>query len=466
MLENKDIKILIVDDEEETREIFTRKIRKFYNTDMAASVDEAIGKLETQSYHLVLCDLVMPGRNGLELLEHVKKEYPFLPVVVISGNATLSMVVKAMQMGAVDFLEKPVEDLELLMIIVQKVLTLQWNLNELRRLQSIITENFDRSILIGNSYNIQKLLDKVKKIASVDSTVLITGETGVGKEIFAELIVRNSNRKGRKFVTVNCGSVPESLLESMLFGHKKGAFTSAIRDQIGYFEEANGGTLFLDEVSETTPAFQTKLLRVLEKRVVRKIGDSTDIPIDVRILAATNRDLMSLVKENLFREDLYYRLNVVQLSIPPLRERPEDIQILSDHFMKLFSKQYIKDIEKISPSAMALLIHQTWKGNVRELKNAIEHSVIMTTQNIITPEDLPAYIHSQIITPVTDDSFVDIWGKTYFDAKDWFERTYIEKLLKENNGDVSLCATISGIHRQNLYEKFKKYQINPDLYRS
>lgn len=465
MLENKDIKILIVDDEEETREIFSRKIRKKYISETASSVDEAIQKLNVVSYHLVLCDLVMPGRNGLEFLDYVKKEYPFLPVIVISGNATLSMVVKAMQMGAVDFLEKPVEDLELLMIIVEKVLVQQWNLNELRRLQHILADNFDRSILIGNSYNIQRLLDKVKKISAVDSTILITGETGVGKEVLAELIVRNSSRKNKKFVTVNCGSVPESLLESMLFGHKKGSFTSAVRDQIGYFEEANGGTLFLDEVSETTPAFQTKLLRVLEKRVVRRIGDSMDIPIDVRILAATNRDLLYLVKENQFREDLYYRLNVVQLNIPPLRERPEDIQILSEHFVKFFANQYHKEIEKISPSAMSILVSQRWNGNVRELKNAIEHSVIMTTQNIITPEDLPAYIHTGMIPQTIEDPLQDLWIKSFAEAKEWFEKNYIFRLLRENQGDVTLCAHKSGIQRQNLYEKFKKYQINPDDYR-
>jgi len=257
MIDKNEIRLLIVDDEDETREIFSRKLIKEYKIETASSVDKAMAALEKDIYHLVLTDLVMPEKSGIDLLNQVKEKYPQIPVIVISGNASLSMVVQAMQMGASDFIEKPVEDLNLLSVIVNRVLTNQWNLDELKRLKLRLNEDFDRSILIGNSYLIQKLLDKVKRIAQVDSTVLITGETGVGKEVFAELIYRNSTRKDKKFVTVNCSSIPETLLESMLFGHKKGSFTSAIRDQIGYFEEADGGTLFLDEISETSPAFQT-----------------------------------------------------------------------------------------------------------------------------------------------------------------------------------------------------------------
>jgi DNA-binding NtrC family response regulator len=465
MLENKDVKILIVDDEEETRDIFSRKLKKSYLTETADSVNNALLKIENSQFHLVITDLVMPEKNGLTLLSEIKERYPYLPVVVISGNATLSMVVKAMQMGAADFIEKPVEDLDLLKIIVDRVLTNQWNLNELKRLQDILNENFDRTILIGNSFLIQKLLDKVKRLALVDSTVLISGETGVGKEVFAELLYKNSPRANKKFVTVNCGSLPESLLESMLFGHKKGAFTSAIRDQIGYFEEANGGTLFLDEISETSLSFQTKLLRVLEKKMIRKIGDTLDIPVNVRIIAATNRDLLNDVHEGKFREDLYYRLNVMQLNVPPLRERPEDIEALSNHFLKLFSDQYNKKIIGISPSAISILCKHNWKGNVRELKNTIEHSVIMTNQNIIGIEDLPAYIN----TNSTEKNSLSVENFTklpYSQAKEEFDLIYLKTLLKESNGDVSLASQTSGIARQNLYDKFKKYNINPDIYRN
>lgn len=464
-MDQSQINILIVDDEEETREIFSRKLKKIYQTDTAYSVKNALSKLENNTYHLILSDLVMPEQNGLELLSIVKENYPFIPVIVISGNASLSMVVKAMQMGAADFIEKPVEDLDLLTLIVDRVLTHQWNFNELKRLQVILNENFDRSTLIGNSVLVQRLLDKVKRIAQVDSTVLISGETGVGKEVFAELIFKNSPRKTKKFVTVNCGSLPESLLESMLFGHKKGSFTSAIRDQIGYFEEANGGTLFLDEISETTLSFQTKLLRVLEKKMIRRIGDSTDIPIDVRIIAATNRELLQSVKDGLFREDLYYRLNVVELIIPPLRERPEDIELLSRHFIQHFAEQYKKAVENISPVAVSILCKHSWNGNVRELKNAIEHAVIMTNQNIITQEDLPAYLK-----PIQGDEDIhqllpDIFNSPYSEAKDLFDKLYLDSLMKGVKGEVTQASAKSGIARQNLYDKFKKYSIDPEKYR-
>lgn len=465
MLEKQDIKILIVDDEEETREIFSRKLKKDYKIDTAPSVDKAMEKLDKDQYQLVLSDLVMPEKSGIDLLTEVKEKYPQIPVIVISGNASLSMVVKAMQMGASDFIEKPVEDLNLLNVIVNRVLENQWNIDELRRLKLRLNEDFDRSILIGNSYMIQKLLEKVKRIAQVDSTVLITGETGVGKEVFAELIYRNSQRKDRKFVTVNCASIPETLLESMLFGHKKGSFTSAIRDQIGYFEEANGGTLLLDEISETSPAFQTKLLRVLEKRVIRRIGDTRDIEIDVRIIAATNQDIYQLVQEDKFREDLYYRLNVVQIHIPPLRERPEDVEALANHFVKIFAGQYNKPVEKLSPSASAILVSHNWNGNVRELRNAIEHCVIMTNQNIIGAEDLPAYLASYVHKDESNPVLSDFFNLAYSDAKDEFDKIYLTNLLESTNGDVTQAAAKSGIARQNLYEKFKKYFIEPDKYR-
>jgi len=465
MIDKKEIRILIVDDEEETREIFQRKLSKTYQTETASSVDKALVLLEKETFHLVLTDLVMPEKSGIDFLTLIKEKYPYIPVIVISGNASLSMVVKAMQMGAADFIEKPVEDLDLLMLIVNRVLTNQWNLDELKRLQIMLSDNFDRSILIGNSFLIQKLLDKVKRIAQVDSTVLISGETGVGKEVFAEIIYRNSARKTKKFVTVNCGSLPESLLESMLFGHKKGSFTSAIRDQIGYFEEANGGTLFLDEISETSPSFQTKLLRVLEKRVIRRIGDSVDIPIDVRIIAATNRDLYQYVQDGQFREDLYYRLNVVQISIPPLRERPEDIEALANHFVKLFAIQYNKPVEKVSPTASAILCRHHWNGNVRELKNAIEHCVIMTSQNIITSEDLPAYLHTQPIEGTSAPDITDFLNLSYAEAKDYFDKLYLSSLLQTTKGDVTQASGKSGIARQNLYDKFKKYGIDPEKFR-
>ncbi|MCK4695470.1 MAG: sigma-54-dependent Fis family transcriptional regulator, partial [Candidatus Cloacimonetes bacterium] len=302
-----------------------------------------------------------------------------------------------------------------------------------------------------------KVMEKVQRIAPLDTTILISGETGVGKELFADLIFRNSNRKDKKFVSVNCGSLPENLLESMLFGHKKGAFTSAIRDKMGYFQEADGGTLFLDEITETSQAFQVKLLRVLEKGIIRWVGGDKDIEVDVRIIAATNKNLEDEIINRKFREDLYYRLNVINIHIPPLRERIEDIKLLANAFINEFSEKHKKKGLKISKPVMSLLTAYDWKGNVRELKNAMEHAVALTSHNMIMPEDLPYHIYFNQESKGQNLPFSE--------AKEIFEKGYIVGLLSYCKGDVTKAATISGIKRQNIYEKFKRYSIDPAKYR-
>jgi DNA-binding NtrC family response regulator len=457
--------LLIVDDEPDVLEILNRKLKKRYHILTSDSVDGAISILQKNIIDLVITDLVMPHRDGLDLLNLVTSDYSHIPVVVISGNATLGMAVKAMQSGAMDFVEKPFVDLEVLFVVIDKALESNSYKLEVKRLQSLLNQDFDTSNVIGKSLSIQKAMEKVKRIANVDTTVLITGETGVGKDLFASLIVANSERKNKRFVAVNCGSIPETLLESMLFGHKKGAFTSAIKDQIGFFEEANRGTIFLDEITETTPSFQTQLLRVLENRTVRKIGDNYDIPIDVRVLTATNKDLLEEVKKGNFREDLYYRLNVIQLSIPPLRERPEDIELLAEHFMKEFAEKYKKALYKLAPKTKDILLKQYWKGNVRELKNVIEHAVVMSMHDALLPEDLPAYITMKNTDEVPTEQKTDYLDKSFSEAKDLFELNYIIHVLAKTNGDVSKAAEISGIKRQNLYEKFKKYGLTPEAFR-
>ncbi|MCK4979547.1 MAG: sigma-54-dependent Fis family transcriptional regulator, partial [Candidatus Delongbacteria bacterium] len=273
----KKAKILIVDDERDTRDIFSRNLEDEYSIDTAESAQAALVKLKTNTYQVVLSDLVMPGEDGLSLLKNIKKNCPEIAVMVISGKASIEMAVEAMKLGADEFIEKPVEDLDLLKLKIEKLLKVKWQTDEIKRLRSILNKEFDRSHIVGNSYSIQKIMEKVKKIAPLDTTILITGETGVGKELIADLIYRNSDRRNKKFVAVNCGSLPESLLESTLFGHKKGSFTSAIKDKIGYFQEADGGTLLLDEITETTPTFQVKLLRVLEKGIIRQVGGENDI---------------------------------------------------------------------------------------------------------------------------------------------------------------------------------------------
>jgi len=460
-----DISILIVDDEPDVREIISRKLKKTYTTHTAESVDNAIKIISKTNIDLIITDLVMPQKDGLFLLKHITKEQPQIPVIVISGNATLSMAIKAMQNGAVDFIEKPIDDLNIISIIIEKALENSKNKQEVKRLKTLLNQDFDSGEVIGKSVAIHQAMEKVKRIANVDTTVLICGETGVGKDLFAGLIVKNSDRKNKRFVAVNCGSIPESLLESMLFGHKKGAFTSAFKDQIGYFEEANEGTIFLDEITETTPAFQTKLLRVLENRKIRKVGDNYDIPIDVRILTATNKNLVEEVQKGNFREDLFYRLNVIQINIPPLRERPEDVQVLAESFMKNFANKHKKPLYRIAPKTLDILLRQYWKGNVRELKNVIEHAVVMTVHDALLPEDLPAYILATEKGVYQTEVLNEYFNLEFASAKELFEKRYIVQLMIKTKGDVSQASQLSSIKRQNLYEKFKKYGIDPDKFR-
>jgi len=457
-------KILIVDDEQDTLDIFRRHLEDEYDIDIAHSAEEALEMLENKTYHIAMTDMVMPGTGGIELLTQIKKRWPHVAVVVISGKATIGMAVEAMKIGAEEFIEKPVEDLELLKIIITKILKTRWQYEEIKRLRSILAQGFDRTQIIGNSLTIQKVMEKVKRIAYLDTTILITGETGVGKDLFADLIYRNSKRKSHKFVAVNCGGLPENLLESMLFGHKKGSFTDAIRDKIGYFQEADGGTLFLDEITETNKTFQVKLLRVLEQSTIRQVGGDMDIGVDVRVIASTNKDIEKEVKDGNSRQDLYYRLNVIHLHIPPLRERREDIPLLTNAFVQEFREKYDKSNLEISDTVMSILISQEWEGNIRELKNTIEHAVAMATHNKIVLEDLPGNIYMR--HEVVENKSNHLTNLSFSEAKDAFEKNYVEELLKKCDGDVSKASEMSGIKRPNLYEKFNKHNIDVNTFRN
>lgn len=451
------IKILIVDDEQEAREIFYRLLKDDYDVESASSGKEALSKMQHSYYDIILSDVVMPDMDGIELLQKIKQKWPVSSVVMISGKASVQISVKAMKLGADDFIEKPVEDLELLKIIIERIIKKQRQDREIKKLREIIDNKLSRENMVGSSIQIQKILEKVKKIAPLDITVLITGETGVGKEVLANLIYMNSSRKDKKFVAVNCGSLPETLLESALFGHKKGAFTDAVKDRIGYFKEADGGTLFLDEITETTPAFQIKLLRAIETGTFRRVGDDKDIKVDVRIIAATNKNIEEEVKKGNFRQDLFYRLNVITIKVPALRERTEDIIILANSFLKEFAEKYKREDLFLSRQVINILLNYRWEGNIRELRNAIEHAVAMSSQNMILPEDLP----EKIFNDKNDESnsLVSLLGLPFISAKEKFEKSYIENVLKYTKGDVTQAANISGIVRQNLYEKFRKYNI-------
>ena len=457
-------RILVIDDEPDTLEIIRRQLENDYEIDTALSAEIAFEKLKQNKYHVVFTDVVMPEIDGFEITRKIKKEWPFISIVMISGKASVEMAVQAMKLGVEEFIEKPIEDLDLLKLIIEKILKSKWQAEEIKRLQRLLAHEFDRLDIIGNSLAIQQIMEKVKRIATLDTTVLISGETGVGKDLFAELIYKNSKRKDDKFVIVNCGSLPETLLESMLFGHKKGAFTDAVRDKIGYFQEADGGTLFLDEITTTSHAFQIKLLRALEKGVIRKVGDDKDIEVDVRIIAASNLNFEKEVRKGNFREDLYYRLNVIDLHIPPLRERREDIKILANTFAKTFAEKYEKTNLTISEPALSILLTREWKGNVRELKNAIEHAVALSNHDKIVPEDLPEHIY-QNSDFLENTPIFNMLKLPFPRAKVNFEKMYIEELLNKTNGDVTKAAEISKIKRQKLYEKFKKLDIDPKKFR-
>ncbi len=452
-------KILIVDDEKEAREIFFRILKNDYDVTLSDSPYHAINLLEREKFDVILSDVVMPDMDGIEFLKIIKKRFANTAVIMISGKASIKMSVEAMKLGAEDFIEKPVEDLELLKIIIDKIIKNQQQKLELKRLKEIVESGFDRDKLVGSSIKIRKVIEKARKVAPLDITVLLTGETGVGKEVLANLIYKNSNRKDKKFVTVNCGSLPETLLESALFGHKKGSFTDAVADRIGYFEEADKGTLFLDEITETTMAFQVKLLRVLETGTFRRVGDNKDRKVDVRIIAATNKNIEEEVKKGKFRRDLFYRLNVITINIPPLRERAEDIVILANSFLKEYSEKYKKPNLQLSKEVINLLMGYKWEGNIRELRNAIEHAVAMCSNTSILPEDLPDKIYQSQGNNENELFFIN--SLPYSKAKALFEKRYLEELLKKTNGDVTKAATLSGIKRQNLYEKFHKYDIIP-----
>jgi DNA-binding NtrC family response regulator len=455
------INILIVDDDQDTCNLFSEFLSPFYRVKTATSSLSALTELENLPYQIVITDLVMPKNDGLELIKLIKEKWSSVSIIAISGKASIETAVQAIKLGAEEFIIKPIRDFELIEILIKKILKKQWLLEENKRLSDLLKDDFDRKMIIGSSYHIQSVISLSQKVAPLDTSVLITGETGVGKSLFAKLIHENSLRKDKPFVTVNCGSIPETLLESHLFGHKKGAFTGAIHDKMGLFSEANGGTLFLDEITETSLEFQVKLLRVLETNLIRKVGEDKETEIDVRFLFATNKNIETQVETNLFRKDLYYRINIINLKISPIRERKNDITELAKFFLKQFSEKYQKPGLSFSEQVNNLLLAAKWEGNVRELRNIIEHAVIFTEHNTIMPEDLPVYISNLSVT--ADNS--NIAEQDYQTAKMNFEKKYFQILLKLYHGNVSKVAEASGLIRQNLYPKLKKLKLGIEQFR-
>ena len=415
---------------------------------------EALDRLKGGLYELVLLDIKMPEISGLELLPQLKKASPETAVMIMSAYGNVAIAVQAMKEGAEDYIEKPFRDLEEVRMTVNRLVESARVRMENRFLRQQLEERFQLGDLISASPRMQEVFSLVKKVAPLSTTVLITGETGTGKELIARTLHRNSKRSGNPFISVNCGGLPEGLLESLLFGHEKGAFTGALRRTRGYFEEAEGGTLFLDEVGETPPALQVKLLRVLQERTFQRVGGSEEIPVDVRLIAATNKELEECVENGSFRQDLYYRLNVITISLPALRDRREDIPLLSKYFVDKYAKAFERGSRELTPDAINHLCNSDWPGNVRQLENSIERAVALSERNQITAEEL-----SEDVLDHPKDWVTELLSLPIKEARQEFERRYLVENLRRNDGNVTLAAADAGLPRQNYHRKMKQLGI-------
>ncbi|MCS6815777.1 MAG: sigma-54 dependent transcriptional regulator [Blastocatellia bacterium] len=443
------VRILIVDDEAVVRESLGNWFREEgYLVDVAGSGKETLQKLAESSYDLFLIDIKMPGMDGLQLQRRIREIAPDATIIIMTAYASVETAVEAMKQGAYDYIVKPFDPDQLEHVIrnaVERKQLVAENIRLRERLQEM--ELFHE--IIGQSPAIRRVLEQIRLVAMSDTTVLIRGESGTGKELVARAIHANSPRRYMPIVIVNCGALAEGVIESELFGHEKGAFTGAHYRRKGKFELADGGTLFLDEIGDISLKTQVDLLRVLEEKKIFRVGGNTPISVDFRLIAATNKDLEALVAEGKFREDLYYRINVFSITIPPLRERREDIPLLAEHFLKKFARSMNKPVHGISTAAMALLQQYDWPGNVRELQNAIERAVLVCRGREIQPEDLPLYVNEARESAV---------GKTLAEV----ERQHIARILQETGWNISQAARLLGIDRVTLYNKIRKYQLKPD----
>ena len=442
--------VLIVDDEKNIREGLKRALANSYNIFLAEDGNEALKTLKENNIDIVITDLKMPNIDGNSLMKIIVKDDPSIPVIILTGHGTIENAVSSIHEGAYDFITKPF-DLEHLNLILERALTQRELVIKNRYLQSQIKRLGDIRV-IGQSEKITKIYNIVKQVASTKASVLILGENGVGKELVANMIHESSDRLGKPFIKVHCASLPESLLESELFGHEKGAFTGAIKTRKGRFELANGGTIFLDEIGEISQYVQIKLLRVLQEKVFERVGGEESIKVDVRIIAATNRNLKQGVDAENFRKDLYYRLNVVQIDVPPLRERKEDIPIFISEFLLHYSKENNKKIVGITPRAKQTLYDYEWPGNIRELKNVLESAVILSKDQNIDLEDLPPHI----IKSADADYLLKIELPATMKE---IEKKAIMETLKFTNGNRTKASEILGITRKTLGTKITEHGI-------
>jgi DNA-binding NtrC family response regulator len=444
-------KILVVDDEPSILRLLQEALSQWgYQVTCASTVEEALVALGTELFDAALTDVRMPDMSGLDLLREIKKQDESIEVIVMTGYPTISSAVEALKEGAYDYLSKPLI-LDELRHLMTRVMERRFLRGEVHSLRTRLGEELTVNELIGNSPPMQRVKEIIAKVAVTDSPVLIEGESGTGKELVAAAIHRLSSRAKRPFIPVNCSAIPGDLLESEFFGHVRGAFTGAVNDSLGLFRGANEGTIFLDEIAELPPALQVKLLRVLQEMQVRPVGSTRAYPVDVRVIAATNRNLEKAMTEGSFRQDLFYRLNVVRIHLAPLRERREDILPLVNHFMRRFNRRFRRDVRGVAPDALAALSQYPFQGNVRELENLVERAYAMGARNQITLADLPSLTRSAPTDVVADPS------STAIPKLSDVEKSLILKALSALNDDKDAAARALGISRRTIYRRLKEY---------
>lgn len=448
-------KILLVDDEEILRENIALILQQEgYDVVEASNGQEAYEKYLNDKFDVLISDIEMPRMKGIELLEKISKIDPHLISIFITAYGSLETAIAALRLGASDYILKPI-DFDELILKIKRLLEFRQLVieNQLYRRELQKQYSFDK--IIGKSPAMQKVFEMIKSVSETNSSVLITGNSGTGKELVSRAIHYNGPRKDKPFVVVNCGAIPETLIESELFGHKKGSFTGAIKDKDGYFQAANGGTLFLDEISEMPLQSQVRLLRAIEQKEIIPVGSSTPIPVDVRIISATNKDLYKEVEAGRFRSDLYYRLNVVEIHLPSLSERIEDIPLLVEYFVDKYRKEMNKNIKGVDANAMKALMNYTWRGEVRELENVIERAVIFCKDEYITVNELPSYIVSDRVSDLNLTSEF----KSLEIAINEFEKEYIKKALAQNDYNKEKTARMLGVSTATLYRRIKELKI-------
>ncbi len=460
------VTILVVDDYDAHRELMRSALAAAgFPVLTAASGEQAVERVKGGSIGLVLTDQQMPGMSGLDLLHILRELRPQLPVIMVTAYGTVESAVDAMRAGAADFIQKPFTP-EALLLVVRRVLERQELMEEVRSLRERVGDPYRFENIVSKSPRMTEIFEMIRNLADLDTTVLITGETGTGKERVAHAIHQHSRRRDQRFVRINCGALTETLLESELFGHERGAFSGALQARRGKFEYAAGGTLLLDEIGDISPVLQVKLLRVLQEKEIQRVGGNDTIPVDVRILATTNRDLEQAMAAGSFRSDLFYRLNVVRIQLPPLRERMEDVPLLAEHFLKSFAEKSGRHLLGMNHAAMDQLLAYRWPGNVRELSNVIERTAAMTQGECINAVEIPSPAPSLAVAGKScwplDLPFKDGRAQVIAD----YERAYLTGVLKRFRGNVAQCAQHCGVDNKTFYRKMQEYDLDKRDFKS